>query len=64
LLSRDAKIARAGGDRGSSDCHCAVCESSSLLVQDNTQEGIVDVDLAIVFDEARFPEFVHKEINP
>jgi hypothetical protein len=33
-------------------------------VQDNTQEGIVDVDLAIVFDEGRFPEFVHKEINP
>ena len=33
-------------------------------MQDNTQEGIVDVDLAIVFDEARFPEFVHKEINP
>jgi len=33
-------------------------------VQDNTQEGIVDVDLAIVFDEARFPKFVYEEINP
>jgi hypothetical protein len=33
-------------------------------VQDNTQEGIVDVDLAVVFDEAQFPEFVHEKIDP
>ena len=39
-------------------------ESSSLFVQDNTQEGIVDVDLAVVFDEAQFPEFVHEKIDP
>jgi hypothetical protein len=32
-------------------------------VQDNTQEGIVDVDLAVVFDEAQFPEFVHEKID-
>jgi hypothetical protein len=32
-------------------------------VQDNTQEGFVDVDLAVVFDEAQFPEFVHEEID-
>jgi hypothetical protein len=35
-----------------------------LLVKDNTQEGIVDVDLAVVLDEAQFPEFVHEKINP
>ena len=33
-------------------------------MQDNTQEGIVDVDLAVVFDETQFPEFVHKKIDP
>jgi hypothetical protein len=32
-------------------------------VQDNTQEGIVDVDLSVVLDEAQFPEFVHEEID-
>ena len=35
-----------------------------LLVKDNTPEGIVDVDLAVVLDEAQFPEFVHEKINP
>jgi hypothetical protein len=35
-----------------------------LLVQDNTQEGIVDLDLAVVvLDEAQLPEFVHEEID-
>jgi hypothetical protein len=33
-------------------------------VQDNTQEGIVDVDLATVLDEAQFPEFIHEKIDP
>jgi hypothetical protein len=33
-------------------------------VQDNTQEGSVDVDPAIVMNEAQFPEFVHEEIDP
>jgi hypothetical protein len=32
-------------------------------VQDNIQEGIVDVDLAVVLNEAEFPEFVHEEID-
>ena len=36
----------------------------NLVVQDNTEEGIVDLNLAIVFDEAQFPEFVHEEIDP
>jgi hypothetical protein len=44
-------------------CYFPWRESSSLLVQDNTQEGIVDVDLAVVFDEAQFPEFVHEKID-
>src|SRR5258706_9620329 len=39
-------------------------ESWCLLVQDNAQEGIIDVDLAVVLDEARFPEFVHEKIAP
>ena len=39
-------------------------ESWCLLVQDNTQEGIVDVNLAVVLDEAQFPEFVHEKIYP
>src|ERR1700687_3302902 len=39
-------------------------ESWCLLVQDNPQEGIVDVDLAVVLDEAPFPEFVHEKIDP
>ena len=36
----------------------------NLLVQDNTEEGIVDLNLAIVLDEAQFSEFVHEEIDP
>ena len=38
--------------------------ASSLVVQDNTQEGMVDVDLAVVFDEAEFSELVHEKIDP
>ena len=37
---------------------------TNLVVQDNTQEGIVDVDLAVVCDEAQFLEFVHEQIDP
>jgi hypothetical protein len=33
-------------------------------VQDNAQEGIVDVDLAVVLNKAKFPEFVHEKIDP
>ena len=35
-----------------------------LLVQDNTQEGSVDMKPAIVLNEAQFLEFVHEEIDP
>ena len=36
----------------------------NLLVQDNTQEGRVDVQPAIVPNEAQFLEFIHEEIDP
>jgi hypothetical protein len=37
----------------------------NLVVQDNTQEGFVDVDLAVVvLDEPQLPEFVHEKIDP
>jgi hypothetical protein len=33
-------------------------------VQDNTQEGIVDVDLAVgVVDKAKLAEFLHEKID-
>jgi len=40
----------------------------SLVVQDYAQEGIIDVDLAVVdlaviVDEAQFLEFIHEEID-
>jgi hypothetical protein len=38
--------------------------SNCLFVQDNTQEGSVDVETAIVLNEAQLPEFVHEEVNP
>ena len=34
------------------------------IVQDNTQEGTVDMETAIVLNEPQFPEFVHEEIDP
>src|ERR1700692_527576 len=38
---------------------------TSLLVQDNIQEGGVDVETAfVVLDEAECPEVVHEEITP
>jgi hypothetical protein len=33
-------------------------------VQDDTQEGIVDVDLAVVLNKTELPEFVHEQIDP
>jgi hypothetical protein len=58
------KVARAGIERRSNHrCRVSSRESGSLLVQDNTQEGRIDVDLAVVLDEAQFSEFVHEEID-
>ena len=36
----------------------------SSIVQDDTQEGTVDMETAIVLNEPQFPEFVHEEIDP
>jgi hypothetical protein len=35
-----------------------------LLVQHDTQERGVDLNPAVVLDEAQFPKFVHEEIDP
>jgi hypothetical protein len=32
-------------------------------VQDNGEQRLVDLDFAVVFDEAELPEFVHEEID-
>jgi hypothetical protein len=42
----------------------APIESSCLLVQDNTQEGSVDVQPAVVMNEAQLSEFIHEKIDP
>src|ERR1700674_4719121 len=33
------------------------------IVQDNIQEGSIDVQPAIVTNEAQFPEFVHEKVD-
>ena len=33
-------------------------------MQNDSQEGIVDLKSAIVTNEAQFPEFIHEEIDP
>ena len=39
-------------------------ESWFLFVQDNTEEGLVDLKSAIVvLNEAEFPEFVHEKVD-
>ena len=42
----------------------SLCANIGLVVQDNTQEGIVDAKSAVVLDEAQLPEFVHEKIDP
>jgi hypothetical protein len=53
--------------------HLEVCRATRLflpreswwsVVQDHTEEGIVDLKSAIVSNEAQFPEFVHEKIDP
>jgi hypothetical protein len=36
---------------------------ANSFVRDDTEEGIVHLNLAVVLDEAQFPEFVHEEIG-
>ena len=43
--------------------HIAPRERGSLLVQDNTQEGRIDVDLAVVLDEAQFLNLFMKKLT-
>jgi hypothetical protein len=50
-------------DSGHLRPHIAPREWGSLLVQGNTHERTVDVDLAIVLEETKLPEFVHEEID-
>src|SRR5882762_963931 len=38
-------------------------EGYCLLVQNNTEEGAVDLKSAIVMNEAQFPELVHKKVD-
>jgi hypothetical protein len=40
-----------------------VWEPAGLFVQNNRQQGLIDPDLAVVFDEAKFSEFVHEEVH-
>ena len=35
-----------------------------LIVQDYTEERTVDLQAAVVLNETKFPELVHKEIDP
>src|SRR6202140_5108323 len=42
----------------------ASLESRRLLMQDNTQQGSVDVNTTIVLNEAQFLEFFHEKIDP
>lgn len=34
-----------------------------LFVENDGQQGFIDFDSAVVFDEAEFSEFIHKEIH-
>jgi hypothetical protein len=39
-------------------------ESWCLLVEDNTQEGFVDLtSIIVVLNEAQFPEFIHEKVD-
>jgi hypothetical protein len=52
---RDAKIARGGIERGVDPDHCYIApHASNLVLQDNPEERIVDVNLAVVLDQPCF----------
>ena len=42
---------------------CIVWREVSLVVQDNTEEGRIYVEAAVVLDEAQFSEFIHEKID-
>jgi len=35
----------------------------ALLVENHGEQGLIDFDFVLIFDEAQFPEFVHEEIH-
>jgi hypothetical protein len=35
-----------------------------LVVQNHVQQGIIDFQFSVVFDEAQFAEFVHEKAHP
>jgi len=37
---------------------------ATLVVRDNTQDGIIDVNAAVVLKETQLSEFVHENIDP
>jgi hypothetical protein len=43
--------------------NCWGWSGSSLVAQNDAQQRAVDLQLAIVFDEAQFPEFVYEETD-
>ena len=38
-------------------------EEGNLVMQYDSEEGAVDVKLAVVFNESQFPKFIHKETD-
>lgn len=45
--------------RGFFSCHGTII----LVVQDDAEERFIDVEFAIVLDEAQLPKFVHEKIH-
>lgn len=46
------------------DAQQTLSPPATLVVQDNTQEGNIDVDAAVVLKETQLSEFVHENIAP
>ena len=68
-LLKDAVLKLWGGGK---DCRAFLTHDSfgfsypaeaDSIVEDDTKEGIVDVDFSVVLDEAQFSKFVHEEID-
>ena len=41
----------------------ATCVALKSVVKDDAQQGSVDLQAAVVLDEAEFPEFIHEEVD-
>jgi hypothetical protein len=42
----------------------SIAPDLGIVVQDYTQQGIVDLQVAIVIDEPQFTELVHENVDP